>query len=333
LYINVRHAHDRRIGPPIPLTAMGGRYVPLFWRLLVPNVTVLAVACVVLIVEPADGRIPALAGGLVVMVVANAVLMRRATAPLTRLTSLMRAVDPLKPGQRLPVPRPQSEVTLLAEAFNDMLDRLETERRESGKRVLGEREADRRRVAAELHDQIGQTLTAVGLQVDRLLPKVPPPLEPEIRDIRDGVLGCVDDVRRIARELRPEALDTLGLIAALTNLSDRITRRTGVQIIRTLDRDLPPIDDDVAVTIYRIAQESMTNAIRHAKATTLELTLRVDDARLHLAVCDDGEGFDASDARGGIRGMRERALSIGATLRIERRPTGNGTEVVLEVAT
>ena len=309
---------------------MRGRYVSLFWRLLVPNVTVLCVACLVLIIEPANGRIPALAGGFAIMVAANVVLIRRATTPLVRLTELMGEVDPLHPGQRLPGPRAQSELTVLTDAFNDMLDRLETERRESGMRALSEREGERRRVAAELHDQVGQTLTALGLHVDRLLGRSPADLEDEIRDVRDGILGCVDDVRRIARELRPEALDTLGLVAALTNLSERMTQHTAIKIVRRLERDLPTITDDGAVVIYRIAQESLTNAVRHASPTRIEMQLRRDHDGVELVVCDDGIGYVANGERqGGILGMRERALSIGAELRIEARRDCRGTRVTL----
>ena len=301
---------------------------------MVPNAAVLTGACVLLFVEPANGRVPVLAGGLIVMVALNAILIRRATTPLVRLTALMGTVDPLTPGARLPVDDAESEPTVLTRAFNDMLDRLETERRESGKRALSEREAERRRVAAELHDEIGQTLTALGLQTDRLLATAPPDLADEVRDIRDGVLGSVDEVRRLARELRPEALDTLGLIAALTNLSERMTRRTGIEVVRDLQRDIRVDDDAVAVVLYRIAQESMTNAIRHAHAATIELALRARGDHLVLAVRDDGDGFDPGrngNALGGIRGMRERALSIGATLRIQPRAAGRGTEVLLEV--
>lgn len=311
---------------------MRSRYVSLFWRLLAPNITVLLVACLVLIIEPANGRIPALAGGFAIMVAANIVLIRRATTPLVRLTNLMRRVDPLSPGQRLPGPRAQSELTVLTDAFNDMLDRLETERRESGRRALSEREGERRRVAAELHDQVGQTLTALGLQVDRVLGRAPAGLEDEVRDVRDGILGSVDDVRRIARELRPEALDTLGLVAALTNLSERMTQRTGIEIVRRLERDLPAITDDSAVAIYRIAQESLTNAVRHASASRIEIELRRDDERVELVVCDDGVGYAPNgDRGGGILGMRERALSIGAELCIEARSDARGTRVTLDL--
>ena len=311
---------------------MGDRYVSLFWRLLVPNVTVLAVACVILMVEPANGRVPALVGGLAVMVAVNVVLIRRATTPLVRLTTLMGRIDPMRPGQRLPQPRPQSELTVLATAFNDMLDRLETERRESGMRALSEREGERRRVAAELHDQIGQTLTALGLHVDRLAARTPPELRDEVTEVRDGLLASVEDVRRLARELRPEALDTLGLVPALTNLSERMTHSTGVEIRRRLDRDLPALGEDAEVVIYRVAQESLTNAVRHGHPSVVELELRHTEQGVTLAISDDGSGYEP-DGRPetGVRSMRERALSIGAELRVGLRENGNGTRVTLEV--
>lgn len=313
---------------------MGDRYVSLFWRLLVPNITVLAVASVILTIEPANGRIPVLGAGLAVLIVVNGILIRRATTPLTRLTALMGRIDPMRPGQRLPLPRPQSELTVLAEAFNDMLDRLETERRESGMRALSEREGERRRVAAELHDEIGQTLTALVLQVDRLAARTAAPERAEVMEVRDGLLASVEDVRRLARELRPEALDTLGLVPALTNLSERMTSRTGIEIRRTLQRDLPALGEDAEVVIYRVAQESLTNAVRHGQPHVIELDLRVNGTRVRLAISDDGVGYEPDEVGGresGIRSMRERALSIGAELHVGRRTSGRGTEVVLEV--
>lgn len=319
--------------PRVTVPRMRGRYVSLFWRLLVPNATVLTAACLVLSLEPANGRIPALVVGLAVMIAVNVVLIRRATGPLTRLTALMHHIDPMRPGQRLPSPAAASELTLLADAFNEMLDRLETERRESGMRALSEREGERRHVAAELHDQIGQSLTALGLQVDRVALRAPEDLRPEVLEVRDGLLSSVEDVRRLARGLRPEALDALGLVPALTNLSERMTRRTGIEVRRLLDRDLPPVGPDAEVVIYRVAQESLTNAMRHARPETIELSLRGRDGHVLLTVSDDGVGL-ADDRRpeSGIRGMRERALSIGAELDVAARADGRrGTQVSLEV--
>lgn len=307
-------------------------YIPLFWRLFIPNATVLAAAGLVLIVEPANGRIPAIAGGLAMMLVVNLTLMRRAIAPLSRLADLMRRVDPLHPGERIPPPPSASEVSVLTETFNDMLDRLEAERRESARRALSEREGARRRVARELHDQIGQDLTALALQLDRLHKRAPEDLRAEVADLRGGVLASVEDVRAIARQLRPEALDTLGLPAALANLTTQLTQRTGIRIVRDVQRDLPHLGDDHELVLYRVAQESITNAIRHAHADSVEVALAADGECVELTVRDDGIGIGsqpAADGNGGIRGMRERALSVGGHLTVRPRTDGRGTEVRL----
>lgn len=311
---------------------MRAQYATLFWRLFIPNATVLTVACVVLIVEPANGRVPALVGGLAVMLAVNFALITRAVRPLVRLSALMQSVDPLIPGERIPVPREGSEVQVLAARFNDMLDRLERERRDSGQRALTEREAERRRIAGELHDQIGQTMTAIALQLDRIQARAPDDLRPECRDARDGLLAGVEDVRRLARDLRPEALDALGLVPALTSLAEQMAQRTGIPVERSLERDVPPLSEDEQLVFYRVAQEGLTNAVRHARAGRIELGLRARDGALELSVCDDGVGLEHADpsAGGGIRTMRERALSIGAQLRVGAR-AGGGTELRLRL--
>ncbi|MDQ3722059.1 MAG: histidine kinase [Actinomycetota bacterium] len=309
------------------------RPIPLFWRLFVPNATVLGVACVVLIVEPANGRVPALVGGLTTMLAVNLLLMRRAVTPLTRLTALMRRVDPLHPGERIPLLGPSSEVTVLVEAFNDMLDRLEAERRDSGLRALSEREGERRRLADELHDQIGQTLTAIALQVGRLLDRTPRELRDETIAVRQSILATIEDVRALARQLRPEALDALGLVPALTNLVERLAQQTGMRFERNLDRDLPPLGPDAELVAYRVAQEAITNAIRHAGATTIWISLHSTDGAVRLEICDDGRGITQSSGDGsGLRTMRERALTIGADLAIAAR-ADHGTSVRLAVRT
>jgi len=305
----------------------------MFWRLFIPNAMVLAVACVVLFVEPANGRAAALFGGLVVMLAVNFALITRAVRPLVRLTSLMQSVDPLIPGERIPIPRERSEVTVLAEAFNEMSDRLERERRDSGVRALSEREQERRRIANELHDQIGQTMTAIALQLDRICTNAPDDLREECRVARDGLLDGVEDVRRLARDLRPETLDTLGLVPALTNLAERMSRHSGIPIGRSLQRDLPALDEDEQLVVYRVAQEGLTNAMRHAAAQRIEIGLRAQGSRVVLSVVDDGVGVDRiqASAGGGIRTMRERALSIGAELDVRSRAQG-GTEVQLRLS-
>jgi len=308
------------------------RFVSLFWRIFVPNAAVLAVACVVLIIEPANGRVPALVGGLTVMLVVNLLLLRRAVTPLVRLTALMRDVDPLVPGQRASVAGPPSEVTVLAQAFADMLDRVEEERAASGRRALSEIEAERRRIAGELHDQLGQGLTAVALALDRVAPATGEDVRHELRLIRDEVLRSVEEAREMARRLRPEALDTLGLVPALTNLAERLAHHTGLTIRRDLERRLPPLSSDAELVLYRVAQESLTNVARHAGARVVDLSLRAQGPDVELVVRDDGTGVNGLPASGsGIRSMRERAVAVQATLTIAPRSDAHGTEVRLLV--
>jgi two-component system sensor histidine kinase UhpB len=319
-------------GSPALITPRRARPIPLFWRLFIPNAAVLVVACAFLIVAPPNGRVVILCSGLVLMLVTNLFLMRRAFAPLQRLFGLMPMIDPLAPGRRLPVAGPESEVTDLARAFNEMLDRLEAERRDSARRALAAQESERRRVAHELHDEVGQTLTAFMLELERLARTAPPDLKTEIEYLKRTASDGLDDVRRIARRLRPEALDDLGLASALISLVDRLEQATGMRIERRIDRGLPRLSPEAELVIYRIAQESLTNSARHSGASEVRLTLGLEGGAVRLVAEDDGSGFDPAslEHEGGIRGMRERAVLIGARLAIDSR-AGAGTRVELSV--
>jgi two-component system sensor histidine kinase UhpB len=307
-----------------------GHYIPLFWRLFVPNACVLAAACVVLIIEPANGRIPALVGGLTVMLAVNLVLMRRATDPLARLIATMEEVNPLEPGQRTTPSGPPSEVTTLSRAFNDMLDRIETERRESARRELLAQEGERRRVAAELHDEIGQGLTALMLELQRSGADASPAQRERLMHARGVTAQLQDDVRRLARSLRPEVLDELGLIPALANLCDRLGARTGLDIELARDGELPTLGADVELVIYRVVQESLTNVVRHARATRADVRLTAGGGRIQVDVSDDGRGFAGLDEGNGIRGMRERAVLVGGRLALDAADAG-GVRVRLAI--
>ena len=308
-------------------------FIPLFWRLFIPNATVLAAACVVLIIEPANGRIPALVGGLILMLTVNLLLMRRAVAPLSRLMAMMEQVDPLEPGRRLSVETAESEVTALTDSFNRMLERLESERRESGHRALAAQESERRRVAAELHDEIGQQLTAHLLLLDRMAKSPSGDLADQLDEAVKGVKQTLEDVRTLAHRLRPEVLDELGLVPALRNLCDRIGNSAELVVHRSLPSSLPRLSDEDELVIYRVAQESLTNVVRHAGATAAHVTLSQEDGVVELRVEDDGEGMPAQageQAGGGLRGLRERALTIDAKLQVAPVVSG-GTVVTLRV--
>jgi len=314
-------------------TRTGSPFIPLFWRLFVPNAVVLLGAGIVLMIQPANGRVIVLGGGLGVLLTVNLVLMRRAFAPLARLAGLMNAIDPLDPGRRLPVIGPESEVTRLTGAFNAMLDRLETERRESGYRALVAEEAERRRVAAELHDEIGQRLTALVLQIDRLSRAAPAALRDEFAVTVAATKETLEGVRGLARRLRPEVLDALGLVPALRNLCDRIEEGTGLVVRRSLDPDLPALSSDAELVVYRVAQEALTNIVRHAQVEEAHMGLAAREGGVELVVHDAGVGVRehaTEDSAGGIRGMRERALLIGARLEVIPARHG-GTDVRLHV--
>ena len=237
--------------------------------------------------------------------------------PLAALAAFARGVDPLAPGQRVGYPAGDPEVRDVAAAVDEMLDRLEAERRESARRALAAQEAERVRIARELHDEVGQALTAVLWMVEG--------------DAREAVRDALEDVRGIARRLRPEALDDLGLTAALAALTVSVQQASGVRVERALDGDAAArLSADAELVIYRVAQEALTNVVRHADARRAQVTLRSAGDLVVLEVSDDGRGLAGAGEGTGLRGMRERALLVGARLTLGPGEAG-GTVVRLAV--
>ena len=312
--------------------------LPVLWRVFIANAAVLVAATLALAVAPVTVSVPItfsqlmlLLAGLLGLLVVNLLFLQRTLRPLRALTDTMAHVDLLAPGRRVDVGE-GGDVRRLATAFNAMLERLEDERRESAAMALTVQEDERRRIARELHDQVGQTLTAMLLQIQSFYPDAPEPLRGRLDELRETARSGADDVRRIAQELRPEALEELGLQSALVVLSDLFAEQTGVRVTRRIELDvLLSAQDDLVV--YRVAQEALTNIARHAQASRAELDfVRDGDGAVVLRVRDDGRGFDVAgqQASYGVLGMRERAMLIGASIRIESTPSG-GTEVVLRV--
>jgi two-component system sensor histidine kinase UhpB len=315
--------------------------MPLLWRVFATNAAVLVAATLVLVVSPATVSFPValtevavLVAGLAAMLGLNLVLLRRAFGPLSRLTRFMRGVDPLRPGARVAVGPADMEVAELTDAFNEMIERLETERRESARAALAAQERERMRIARELHDEVGQALTAVMLQLERTSQRADAPMRSGLEEARESLRATLEEVREIARRLRPEVLDDLGLASALAALTNDLARRAGVRVERWLATDLRALEPDEELVVYRVAQEALTNVARHSEAPRAWVKLGPEgDGRVTLTVRDDGRGFDvAAHARGtGLRGMRERAVLVGASLDIESRP-GHGTTVRLRLS-
>jgi two-component system, NarL family, sensor histidine kinase UhpB len=316
---------------------MEARTVSLFWRIFAVNAGLLGLIAVLLVVTPVTLHAPPtftealiIVAGLVVSVATNAFLLRRVLAPLGRLARRMHTVDLLHPGERLPVGR-SDEVGRVVHAFNEMLERLESERRRSGRRVLAAQEAERIGIARDLHDVVGQLLTGVLLQLNSIADAVPE-RRGEIDESREAVRRALDEVRRISSELRPEMLEHLGLVSALTELTTTFGRVSGIQVDRDLDPSLPKLAPETELAVYRIAQESLTNVARHSNAGRVTVALDGDLNSVVLRVRDDGRGFDGRmpEEHGGLRSMRERALLVDGALAVRESPRG-GVEVRLQV--
>jgi two-component system sensor histidine kinase UhpB len=309
----------------------------LFWRVFTANAALLVAAALVLGVTPVTVSWPiavteavVLGLGLAGMLAVNAVLLRLAFAPLTALATRMSQVDLLAQPHPL-VPDGRGEIAALVTAFNDMLARLEAERRDSTGRAIAAQEDERRRVATELHDEVGQTMTGVLMQLERLRDGVTADRRGDLSDAQEAVRATVAEVTRIAHELRPSLLDHLGLVSALTELSRTFAHRTGITVDCRLTPYAPELDSDTELAVYRIVQESLTNVARHAHARRVELTLQPTPQRVHVEVVDDGHGLPTESVAGaGLRGMRERALLVGGHLTVATAPSG-GVRVSLDL--
>jgi two-component system sensor histidine kinase UhpB len=294
----------------------------LFWRVFATNAAVLIAAAAALAVTPATVSFPValteaivLVAGLAAVIALNLVLLRRVFRPLRALSMLMRGIDPLKPGARARVETSDPELAELTAAFNEMISRLESERRDSARRALKAQEDERLRVARELHDEVGQRLTAVMLQLDN-------------ESARDQVRAALEEVREIGRRLRPEALDDLGLAAALRSLITDLEQRTGLRVHRDIHAP-GRLNAEQELVAYRIAQEALTNALRHADRAAVRVELRREDDTTVLVVADNGPGIDGFVDGTGIRGMRERALLVGAQLELDAGAEGTRVRLVL----
>jgi len=311
----------------------------IFWRAFAATAAGLILATVLLIVTPVKVsprialiEVLVLVAGLAALLLLDFLLLRGAFRPLERLAQRMETVDLLHPGQRVSGPR-GGAIGRVVRAFNDMLERLERERRESGGRALAAQEAERARIARGLHDEVGQVLTGVLLELDALAPSLPTERQNDLVATKGSVRQALEEVRRISRELRPEMLEHLGLVSALTELTSVLSRQTGIQIERDFQRALPPLTEDAELAIYRVAQESLTNVARHADAGRVKVRLETGVESVVLSVSDDGRGFRSGrppEGQGGIRGMRERALLVGGALAVKPGPSG-GVEVRFEV--
>jgi two-component system, NarL family, sensor histidine kinase UhpB len=276
---------------------------------------------------------------LVVAVAALAVSlvrMRRRFGPLEHLIEEMEKVDLSRPGPLLPASidgiGETEEVERIELAFLRMMRRLEAERRRAGSATLQAQEEERARVARDLHDEVNQSLTGLLLRLEVAREAAPPELEAELAETKALANQAMRELLSLARQLRPTALDDLGLAAAVAGQVEQLAQGEIAAEIET-EGDFSDLGDDAQLVVYRVAQEALSNATRHSGASRIAVRLRrLDSGGVALTVTDDGRGFAFDESEGGlgIAGMRERALLIGGELTIESRPD-HGTTVRLHV--
>lgn len=311
--------------------------LPLYWQVCLINGLVFVVGTAVLALSPATisptvllSEAIILTLGIMLILVTNFVLLRASLAPIDRLIGMTERVDLQQPGRRLPESG-SGPVAQLIRSFNSMLDRLEVERRTANARALAAQEAERGRIAQELHDEVGQGLTAVLLGLRRSADRASGELADELNTVLEIARASLTEVQDVARRLRPGVLEDLGLTSALAALATDFSHG-GLHVRRGIAPGLPALDPEAELVIYRVAQESLTNIARHAGATTATLSLSLQGDAVALRVVDDGHGVQGQQEGSGIKGMRERALLVGGRLSVSPHADG-GTEVRLLVPT
>lgn len=277
--------------------------------------------------------------GLALVVIALVLALvreRRRLRPLEDLIEEMEKVDLSRPGPLLPASidgvAETEEVERIELAFLRMMRRLEAERRRAGSAALHAQEEERARVARDLHDEVNQSLTGLLLRLEAARESAPPELEAELAETKALANQAMTELLSLARQLRPTALDDLGLAAAIGGQVEQLGRGE-MEARLEVDGDFSDFGDDAQLVVYRVAQEALSNAARHSGAERVEVRLRrTGGGGVVLEVIDDGRGFafDESERGLGIGGMRERALLVGGELTIESRP-GHGTTVRLTV--
>ena len=311
----------------------------LYAQVVVVNTVILVGATALLVLTPATVSFPVaaeqgllLGGAVVIIGLANAVLLRVSFHELSGLVRKMETLDVLRTREPLPV-RGGVETRALITGYNRMLDGLESERRTSTRRSVSVLEGERQRIGQELHDEIGQRLTGVLLQLASIRDEVPGPTRRRVQRIQAEVRATLEEVGTLAWQLRPGILDDLGLLRALEALADTAREHATASVAVNLPCRLPRITPERELAIYRVAQEALTNAIRHSRASAIQLSLACDDGRVRLEVADNGIGLaDGAQEAAGIRGMRERALLIRGRFTTTTR-RGRGVRVVLELDT
>jgi len=279
-----------------------------------------------------------------------------------RLRALLEATERVRRGElERPIgTRGRDEFGALASAFDGMVDSLRSARDEVSSlhaqtlemwqerivllqermtQVVKAQEEERQRVARELHDQAGQTLTGLQLGLSQIEASGPTPeVQEKAASLRQLALEAMHIIRNLALDLRPSALDELGLPVALQDYTETFASRTGIPVRLELSGPPRRLSAETEITLFRIVQEGLTNVAKHAEANLVTVKLAFDSPNVKLTIEDDGVGFDVERALGveqrkslGLLGMQERCHLIGGELQIQSHP-GKGTRLMTSVS-
>lgn len=286
-------------------------------------------------------------GATVLSLCINILFLRTSFQPLFSLLATIRTISAGKTQARATNLPTDTEIGELAQAFNSMLDRLENARREQAMLIVQAQEEERRRIALELHDESSQNLTALLVHVEilqqALLALPSSALTPDTRELLRGGLQqlthlsqhTLESVRTLALQLRPAVLDDLGLHAALRWLAEDCRERLHVRVelilpaVTNVPSQTAPYPALYETTLFRVAQESLTNVVRHAHATQVSIALQQDEHTIELRISDNGQGYEVTQRRSGlgISGMQERVSLLNGTFRLTSE-VGQGTVVI-----
>jgi two-component system sensor histidine kinase UhpB len=258
---------------------------------------------------------------IVATLLGNWLLLRRRFAPLDRMISAMETVDLAAPHEAAIETLSESvEEKRLNAAFQRMIARLETERREAGRAAIRAQERERRRIAQDLHDEVNQALTAVSMRLQASIEHAPPGLRGELTETKRLSAQAMEELLALAHRLRPSVLDDHGLLPALRSQIRDFSDQTGIRASLKARGMMPQLTPEQQLVIYRVTQESLSNVAQHAGAHQVEVELSFI-GRTILRVSDDGRGFvDSRNGGLGLSGMRERALLAGGQLAIWSGP-------------
>src|SRR4051794_3861798 len=276
-----------------------------------------------------------LAMAIILVLLVNLLMLRRRFSPLEQLIERVEAVDPAQSSDleySAPVETTE-EVDRLAASFRRLLQRIDAERRRSGRLVLRAQEEERRRLARDLHDEVNQALTAILLRLEALGQAAPPELGDEVGELKKLVNRAMEELLQLARQLRPSALDDHGLFSAIVGHARRFSADTGIKTEVNTHGEHAMLEMDQEIAVYRIAQEALNNVAQHSKADSVAIDISAErGGGVQMRVRDDGRGFDPGERNGGLGlgGMAERARLVGGRLDINSFP-GQGTELTLVV--